>query len=44
MDIVFEELFEEREILCDLDDEFTGGQESEVDFLDDSINDSSLGL
>jgi hypothetical protein len=44
MDIVFEELYEEREVIFDFDNEFTGGQESEVDFLDDSINDSSLGL
>ncbi len=44
MDIVFEEWFEERGVIYDFEDEFTGGQESEVDFLDDSTNDSSLGL
>ena len=44
MEIVFEELYEERETIFDFDNEFPGVEESEVDFLDDSINDSSLGL
>jgi hypothetical protein len=44
MDIVFEELIEELTALNDFDDEFTGGRESVMDFLDDREDDISLGL
>ena len=43
MDIVFEEFFEELESGHEFDDHFSGGWESEVDFLD-AWDDSSLGL
>jgi hypothetical protein len=44
MDIIFEELFEELHAPYDLDDEFRGGQESPLDFLDDTDEDMSLTL
>ena len=44
MDIVFDEMFEEMEVIYDFDDEFIGGQESAVDFIDDTDDDSSLEL
>ena len=44
MDIVFDEMFEELEVIYDFDDEFTGGRESALDFIDDKDDDSSLEL
>jgi len=44
MDIVFNEMFEEMEVIYDFDDELTGGEESEVDYLDDDDEACSLEL
>jgi hypothetical protein len=44
MDIVFDEMFEEMEVIYDFEDEFTGGYESEMDFLDDRDDEGSLEL
>jgi hypothetical protein len=44
MDLVFDELFEEMEVIYDFEDEFAGGHESEVDFIDDRDDDCSLEL
>ena len=44
MDIVFDEMLEETQVIYDFDDEISGGQESDMDFLDDLDVDSSLEL
>ena len=44
MDIFFDELFEEMHVFLDSDDELHEGQESLVDFLDDSEGDMCLTL
>ncbi|WP_455211540.1 hypothetical protein [Kaarinaea lacus] len=44
MDIVFDEMFEEMEVIYDFDDEIGGEPESALDFLDDRDNDCSLAL
>lgn len=44
MDLILDELFEETDAFYEFDDEPRGGQESLVDFLDDSDGDMSLTL
>ena len=44
MDIVFEEMFEELKFIYDFEDDYRGGQESIVDFLDERDDDISLAL
>jgi hypothetical protein len=44
MDIVFDEIFEEMEVIYDFEDEFTGGHEYAVDYLDDRDDAGSLEL
>lgn len=43
MDLVFDEMFEEMQVIYDFEDELTGERESEADFLDDDDG-SSLEL